>query len=369
MTSEEQVKEDQNQPQELPQENQHELVTKEENTEILVKNIPEEATESLLMNTFEKYGKILNIKIDKDKEGKSLGSAIIQFETKQEKDEVFNLNEEIELKGKKLEVKDPINEQRTLFVGNIPYSSTEQDISNFFSDCGKVYVKFFYINKNFKGFAHVTFEDDNAVENALKKSGEKVGDRKIKIERIKPRSLIQEKRGGRRGGYQGRGRGRGRPYFGHSNKDRNNDYIRKRRDRYEDRDWPRRPYYREKDKYFVNKDWSRENKRERSRDKSIENNRMRERVDRERNNYHERDGDRDRHRYYEREREREDRIRNDRERNMRDRDRDRDGGGNRDKDRDRDNERHRDYERERGSRDRRHSNYERERERENGYRG
>ena len=364
MTSEEQVKEDQNQPQELPQENQHELVTKEENTEILVKNIPEDATESLLMNTFEKYGKISNIKIDKDKEGKSLGSAIIQFETKQEKNEVFNLNEEIELKGKKLEVKDPINEQRTLFVGNIPYSSTEQDISNFFSDCGKVYVKFFYINKDFKGFAHVTFEDDNAVENALKKSGEKVGERKIKIERIKPRSLIQEKRGGRRGGYQGRGRGRGRPYFGHSNKDRNNDYIRKRRDRYEDRDWGRgRPYYREKDKDFGNKDWSRENKRERSR----ENNRMRDRVERERNNYHERDGDRDRdrHRYYEREREREDRIRNDRERNMRDRDR----GGSRDKDRDRDNERHRDYERERGSRDRRHSNYERERERENGYGG
>lgn len=363
--AEEPEKEGQNHPQEGSQENQQEIVAKEENTEILVKNIPEEATEDRLQTTFEKFGKILNIKIDKDKDGKALGSAIIQFETKQEKDEILNSNEEIELDGKRLEIKDSINDSRTLFVGNIPYNATEQDIYNFFSDCGKVEVKCFYINHEFKGYAHVTFEDDNAVNIAFKKNGEKMGYRTIKIENLKSRSALQDQRGGggRRGGYQGRGRGRGRPYFGHYDRERNNnDYFRKKRERerYGERDWEKRPYNREKDKDWGNRD---QNRRERSREKSRENNRIRDRGDRNRN-YHERDGDRERHRYYERERG--ERIRNDsRDGNMWERER----GGSRDKGRDRgdrENERHREYDRERGSRERRHSNYDRERE--NGYR-
>ena len=360
-------KEEPNQPQDGSQEIQQEMLSKEENNEILVKNIPEEATEDDLQKNLEKYGKILNIKMDKDKDGKSLGTAIIQFETKQEKDDILNSNEEILLEGKRLEIKDSINNQRRLFVGNVPYTSNEQDLINFFSDCGKVYVKCFYINNKFKGYAHVTFEDDNAVEQALKKNGQKIGDREIKIEKIKPRSDIQDQRGGRRGGYQGRGRGRGRPYFGHYDRERNNnEYFRKKRERerFGEREWERRPYNRDKDKEWGNnRDW---NRRERSRDKSRENNRMRDRGDRgdRERNYHERDGDRDRHRYYERDRG--ERIRNDRDRsdrNMRERER----GGSRDKDRgDRDNERHREYDRDRGSRERRHSNYDRERE--NGYR-
>ena len=166
-------KEEQNPHQDQSQDQQQEIISKEENTQILIKNIPETTTEEFLQKNFEKFGKINKIKIEQDMEGKPTGSAIIEFETKQEKDLALNSNEDIELEGKKLEIKDPIIEGRILFVGNVPYNSTKQDVIDFFSDCGKVDVQFFYINQKFKGFAHVSFQDENAVEKALKKKWRK----------------------------------------------------------------------------------------------------------------------------------------------------------------------------------------------------
>ena len=175
MTSEISDKENQNRQQEESQQPPQEIVSKEENTQILVNNIPETTTEEVLRSNFEKYGKILKINIDQDDvNGKPTKTAIIEYETKQEKDAALNSNDIFEIEGKKIEIKDPTIVDRTLFVGNVPYSSTKEDLLNFFSDCGKVdvdNVKFFYINERFKGYAYVTFEDENAVENALKKNG------------------------------------------------------------------------------------------------------------------------------------------------------------------------------------------------------
>ena len=58
----------------------------------------------------------------------------------------------MEIDGKKLEIKDSLNEENTLFVGNIPYSSTEEDLEKYFEDCGKVKVHIHYIDGKPKGF-------------------------------------------------------------------------------------------------------------------------------------------------------------------------------------------------------------------------
>ena len=345
MTSEVSEKEDQNRQQDISQEPQQEIVSKEENTQILVKNLPESATEELLRKNLDKFGKILQVKIDQDIDGKPTGEAILEFETKQEKDLALNSNEEIEIDGKKIEINDPTNKGLTLFVGNIPYTSKEADVIEFFSECGKIELKFFYFNGSFKGYAYVTFQDENKVEIALKKDGEKLGGREIKIERLKSRNFIQAPRVvGRRGGY--RGRGRAPPSFGHFDRERKEDYFRERRERDRYRDWDRgRPYNRIRDRGDRDRDWNRENRdrRERSRDRSREYNRMRDRGERDRN-----ERERERHREYERERE--ERDRGDRDRNDRERERERES------------ERHREYERDRSNRDRdrerRHSNYE-----------
>ena len=377
MTSEISDKEEQNPHQDQSQDQQQEIVSKEENTQILIKNLPESATEELLQKNFEKFGKIIKIKIEQDMEGKPTGNAIIDFETKQEKDLALNSNEEFELEGKKIEIKDPINEGRTLFVGNIPYSSTKEDIVDFFSDCGKVNVKFFTINQKFKGYAHVTFQDENAVDNALKKNGEKIDGREIKIDRLKARSFLPVvPRGGRRGrGFRGRGRGGG-PSFGHFYRERKENYFRERRDRDRDRDRYRdldrdrdrgRPYDRIRDR-DRDREWirdiierSRSRDYNRMRDRNERNDRERGERERERDRNREFDkdrGDRDRDRDRERERIERDRDRGDRERDRGDRDRI--------KEREREGERHnRDYERDRDrERERRHSNYDRD----NGYR-
>ena len=133
MTSEISEKEEQNQQKEITQDHQQEILSKEENTQILIKNIPETTTEEILQKNFEKYGKILKIKIEQDMDGKPTGEALIEFETKEGKDLAVNSNEEIEIEGKKIEIKDLNNEGLTLFVGNIPYSAKIEEIKEFFS--------------------------------------------------------------------------------------------------------------------------------------------------------------------------------------------------------------------------------------------
>ena len=367
MTSELSEKEVINRQQEEPQQPPQEIISKEENTQILINNIPGEATEEEIQNKLGKFGKISKINIEQeDVNGKPIKNAIIEYETKQGKDSALTSNEVIEILGKRVVLKDPCILDRTLFVGNVPYSSKEEELVNFFSDCGKVIVKFFYINGRFKGYAHVIFEDENAVEHALTKKGEKLGERELNIDRLKPRNSIQiERGGGRRGGYRGSGRGRGGFMGGHFDRERKDYYYRDRRDNFRDRERDRDGYFRERDRdwdrgrpYNRIRDREREwrDRRERSRDRSRDYNRMRERNDRER-------GDRERHRDFERDN-------RDKERDRGDRDRDRERERS-DRERvEREGERHRDMERERerNDRERRHSNYERERERENQYR-
>ena len=346
---EDHIHEEKSQNKELPQ--------KEDIPQILVKNLPEMVTEENLRNTFEKFGKIINIKLEQDTEGKLGQVAYIDFETKQEKDAVLNQNEDLEIDGKKLEIKDPSIDDKTLFVGNVPYTSTEEDLEKFFEDCGTVKVQIVYMDGKSKGYAYVTFQDENSIEMAFKKNGEKILDRPIKIERIKSKNTLQMQNRGRRGGY--RGRGRGGPPFGYFDRERKDGYYRERRDRdnrndrHRDREWERgRPYNRIRDR---DRDWN--NRRERSRDRSRDYYKVRDRDrgDRDRHREFER-GDRDRERDY-RDRERVDRERGDRDRERGDRERERERGdrerGDRERgERERDIDRDRDRERDRSDRDR-----------------
>ena len=343
---EDQIHEEKSQNKELPQ--------KEDIPQILVKNLPEMTTEENLRTIFEKFGKIINIKLEQDTDGKSGQVAYIDFETKQDRDAALNSNEDMELEGKKLEIKDPSIDDKTLFVGNVPYASTEEDLEKFFEDCGNVKVQIIYLNGNSKGYAHVTFQDDNAVEMALKKNGEKISERPIKIERIKPKNTLQLQNRGRRGGYRGRGRGRGGPSFGYFDRERKDGYYRERKDRdnrndrHRDRDWERgRPYNRIRER---DRDWN--NRRERSRDRSRDYYKFKDR-DRDRGDRH-RDFDRgergDRERDY-RDRERVDRERGDRERERERGERERERGDRERVDRERERERER-GDRERGDRER-----------------
>ena len=96
-----------------------------------------------------------------------------------------------------------------IFVGNISYKCTENDLKKFFKDCGKV-VDVRLAKKpdgKLKGFAHVDFENKEAVDKAVQKNGKELQGRALKID--KSTGGKGGSGSGNRGGQGGReGRGR-----------------------------------------------------------------------------------------------------------------------------------------------------------------
>ena len=92
-----------------------------------------------------------------------------------------------------------------VFVGNISYKCTENDLKKFFKDCGKV-VDVRIAKKpdgKLKGFAHVDFETKEGMEKAVEKNGKELLGRALKIDQSSSGN-------GNKGGNKGQGRGRGR---------------------------------------------------------------------------------------------------------------------------------------------------------------
>ena len=91
-----------------------------------------------------------------------------------------------------------------IFVGNISYKCTENNLKNFFNDCGKLAKK---PDGKLKGFAHVDFENKEAVDKAVQKNGKELQGRALKID--KSTGGKGGSGSGNRGGQGGReGRGR-----------------------------------------------------------------------------------------------------------------------------------------------------------------
>jgi len=121
-------------------------------------------------------------------------------------------------------------------MGNLSFKTNEDSIRDFFKDCGKVSdVRIAKTPEGkMKGFCHVEFEDGEAASNAVKKNGEELDDRQIRVDMSRPQGPKSFGGGGSRGSYggggsYGRGRGgdrggrgfgrggRGRGYSGRNN--------------------------------------------------------------------------------------------------------------------------------------------------------
>lgn len=91
----------------------------------------------------------------------------------------------------------------SIFVGNLSFKCNENGIKSFFSDCGNVNDVRIAKNEDgrLKGFAHVDFDSKEGVDNAIKKNGQELDGRALRIDMSVPR---QGGNGGR-GGLGGRG--------------------------------------------------------------------------------------------------------------------------------------------------------------------
>jgi nucleolin len=197
--------------------------------ELFVRNIGFNTTEKELADFFGKYGDVEEAKICSDKQtGKSKGFGFLKFYEKKSAVAAMNDADNIVVGGRNLQIRysndksGPIRgggnnggkkgpqSEFGIFVGNISYKCTENDLKKFFKDCGKV-LDVRLAKKpdgKLKGFAHVDFETKEGVDKAVEKNGEELQGRALKIDRS-----TGGKGGaggnGNRGGPGGRG-GRGR---------------------------------------------------------------------------------------------------------------------------------------------------------------
>ena len=212
-SNEEEEENDKEKEEELP-ENAYE--------ELFVRNIGYNTTQEGLADFFAKYGDVEESKIVTDKNtGKSRGFGFLKFYEKKSAVAAMKDADNIVVDGRNLQIrysndkssqmkggngnsakKGPATEFG-VFVGNISYKCTDNDLKKFFKDCGKV-VDVRIAKKpdgKLKGFAHVDFETKEAMEKAVEKNGKELQGRPLKIDKSTS--------GNGKGGNKGQGRGRG----------------------------------------------------------------------------------------------------------------------------------------------------------------
>lgn len=96
---------------------------------------------------------------------------------------------------------------KRIYVGNLPYSATEEEVRELFSQHGEIISVAMITDREtgrFRGFCFVEMEDDAAEAAIEALNDQEMGGRTLRVNEARPR----EDRGGQGGGYRDRGSGR-----------------------------------------------------------------------------------------------------------------------------------------------------------------
>jgi RNA recognition motif-containing protein len=98
---------------------------------------------------------------------------------------------------------------KKMYVGNIPYNATEEDLRELFSECGEIeslkIIQDQFTNRS-RGFGFVEMANEEDTKKAIESlNGKDFMGKNLTVNEARP----QQKRDNRRGGYGG-GRGTGR---------------------------------------------------------------------------------------------------------------------------------------------------------------
>jgi RNA recognition motif-containing protein len=103
-----------------------------------------------------------------------------------------------------------------LYVGNLPFSTTEDSLREAFGQCGSVTDVMIAVDRQTgrsRGFGFVTFSSDEEANAAVSKfNGQDMDGRAIQVNEARPRE--DRPQGGGGGGYRGGGGGGGGGYRG-----------------------------------------------------------------------------------------------------------------------------------------------------------
>lgn len=174
--------------------------------ELFVNNLSYKTTEESLKNYFSKYGEVESTKIVYDKEtGRPKGVGFCKFCDASSAAEAIKNNDILFLDGRPIAVSYSNDkkgsakvrksnfkgdryyqgERFSIFIGNLSFKTNEDGIKNLLEDCGKIIdIRIAKTEEGkARGFAHVDFDSNDAVLNAIEKSGYKLDGRELRIDR------------------------------------------------------------------------------------------------------------------------------------------------------------------------------------------
>jgi len=109
---------------------------------------------------------------------------------------------------------------KRLFIGGLPYSTTEEELKEMFSKVGELESASIITDKytgNSKGFGFIEYKNDADADKAIETlNNTELGGRRINVAEAKPMERRDDRRGGfgggRGGGFRGGSRGGGRGF-------------------------------------------------------------------------------------------------------------------------------------------------------------
>ncbi|KAI1390279.1 RNA-binding domain-containing protein [Hypoxylon trugodes] len=194
---------------------------------IYVSNINFDATDAHLREAFEKFGEIIQLNLVRDNRGVSRGFGFVTYAEKESAEKAIAEAHRSFWHGRCIQVLPKSENTRSdrprpdnlpkeptssLFIGNIPYETTDADLNQLFQGLENVTDVRVAVDRNTgwpRGFAHADFTDVESAIAAFEKLSQcKIGDRVPRIDYSTPRSPSYSNRNNR-GGQQNE--------FGHYN--------------------------------------------------------------------------------------------------------------------------------------------------------
>lgn len=156
-----------------------------------ISNLPGSVKEYQLDEVLRQLVRVKAVRIVRDRKGNSRGIAYCDFESIEDLDYAVNNLNNAELFGNKVEVavsKPPEsekNEERTVFVNNLPFTCSEINIRNALECFGKIQAVRVIKNAEgkCKGYAYVEFSEKDSVDIAVAQGSVEIDKRRVLIER------------------------------------------------------------------------------------------------------------------------------------------------------------------------------------------
>eukprot|EP00930_Biecheleria_cincta_P039977 TRINITY_DN27429_c0_g1_i1.p1 TRINITY_DN27429_c0_g1~~TRINITY_DN27429_c0_g1_i1.p1 ORF type:complete len:528 (-),score=94.07 TRINITY_DN27429_c0_g1_i1:135-1718(-) len=172
---------------------------------VCVAGIPLNVNEALLRKDFSECGEVLNVRLLREKEnGKSRGIAFISFADQAALDSALSFNGtdyggrslwvKVAEKGKAVKVTGPGEKPSgctSVILKGLAYSVTEDDLTDTFKNCGNgpsnVSILCDRETGTSRGIAFVDFDDEDAVDRAIKLNGSELKGRRFSMDYATPR--------------------------------------------------------------------------------------------------------------------------------------------------------------------------------------